>query len=352
LRFIFQSAVRRLTVACAFIAVAIAPHFARADNDDLRKQIEGLKNSIAPFPKSYSSDPALKAALDNLAKTIESVDCDVFTDAIGCNVKRIVEDAAGLNVAVTGKATQADHKALLLKAINSLIDSSENSPAANKADAAGKIDPKNNKPDPNSAATLVANLLKDRLKVAGVDRTKAKLKEALDGLVSAPPPEQDAKVISVYRAYYGDLTGINAYLGRLIRGKLPISPQQSVPFNLDEDQVDDYRDDTRVCSATRAMQAYCQGKPSCWNVTDNSPVRQGSFLCGYEPAPYAGPINKGLVVVYNCVPKKDFDVSISSPKPNTNDKHIVQFRLGETAVIACDEEPEKPAAAPKAGAAQ
>jgi hypothetical protein len=353
--FIFRPAVGRYIFLCALIAIAMTPRLARADNDDLKKQIENMKNGIAPFPKKFATDPALRAALDDLAKAIQDVDCNVFSDVIGCNATRVGGAIDGLNNSVTGQVPKADPKDLILKAINALIDISENDPTVNKPDATtGKVDPAKNKPDPNGAATLAAKLLQGRLKVAGVDPTKKNLADALKGLMPAPA---DTKVISVYRAYYGDLAGISTYLSRLSPSKNPPHPKLATPpdpsasFKLDED-LEDYRDDTRVCSATRSLQAYCQGKSTCWNVGDNSPVRQGTYLCGYEPAPYANPINKGLVVVYNCVSKKDFDHSISSPKLDDEEKHVVHFRLGETAQIICSEEPPKPAATDKTGAAQ
>jgi hypothetical protein len=272
--FIFRPALRRHMIACALIAVSMTPRLAQADNDDLRKQIESLKNSSAPLPKNVGGDPDLQKALNELYKALQDSSCEALTDPVECNAKRVKDAIEGLVTAAASKKLSEAQK-------GALGDSVKN----------------------------------------------------LQALLPAPTPEKDTKVVSIFRAYYGDLIRINT--------RLNLPPPS---------KLNDYRDDARACSATRSMQAYCQGKPGCWSVSDGTPVRQGVNLCGYEPAPYADPISKGLVVIYSCVSKKGFDLSEAPSEPKEGpDKHVVHFRLGETAQIACDQEPEKPAAAATTG---
>ena len=99
-------------------------------------------------------------------------------------------------------------------------------------------------------------------------------------------------------------------------------------------------DTDRICSATRAVQAYCQGKPSCF-IGDTAP-KTGVNLCGYEPAPYADLIDKGLAIQYQCIPQVDYTVDPAEqdtdPETKIGKVRVMQLRLNETARIICSED--------------
>jgi hypothetical protein len=105
-------------------------------------------------------------------------------------------------------------------------------------------------------------------------------------------------LIRVRGAWYGDLGAIH---DRLTSGGIA-----------------SYESTTRYCSATRAVRARCQGKAQCYepadaagaganaNAGDGSTAEiDGAHMCGYEPAPFADPGNKGLIVRYDCLSAED-----------------------------------------------
>jgi hypothetical protein len=137
--------------------------------------------------------------------------------------------------------------------------------------------------------------------------------------------------INILGAWYGDI--------RSIRGDADLSP---------------WRYNDRFCSATRAVRARCQGKPKCYYPptppqTGNPPATSddgvpseinGATLCGYEPAPFADPKYRGLVVSYECVALDTETWRIigrGDPvrKDDYNDPLDAQLRSGATQEIRC-----------------
>lgn len=244
-----------------------------AANEDLRKQVEAIKNSITPFPKGGAiDDPKLRDALLALATALREVDCTLFkTAAVDCYIEIITEAIKKLVTAAgTTKFDNAQAKAL------------------------------------------------------------AEAFETLDPLM--PPPPAPSPVVSIHRAMYGDVYVISDFMSGGSGGKSPVRQRLATVPSLD-DGNEDIPDSNRACSATQAMRTYCQKKQSCWAVDNGMPMRSGAHLCGYEPAPYADPITKRLVVEYQCVTKLDL-----SKKPTIDpaaEMRVAQFRLGETAKIIC-----------------
>ena len=245
-------------------------------NDDLRRQIEAIKNSIAPFPRN-TNDPNLRQALRDLTAAINDASCDNVSDPIDCLVKRVKDAVVDLDAAV--QSTNADKKL-----------------TPSQKDTLGK-----------TLATLKA-------------------------LVPAPPPKEKepAIVINIIKAYYGDLRTASRFVDDEYESKFSASSYLSIG------------DTDRICSATLSMQTYCQGKPACWTTGDTIPTRSGVQLCGYEPAPYASPINKGLAVQYQCVGEDKLDLA-AAPSRMPGEVRVIRFRPGEAAQIICSEPPEPPA---------
>jgi hypothetical protein len=68
---------------------------------------------------------------------------------------------------------------------------------------------------------------------------------------------------------------------------------------------------SRYCSATRAVRALCERKGQCYGSADAASADgstseiDGAHLCGYDPAAFAEPSRKGLVVRYDCLSAQD-----------------------------------------------
>lgn len=104
-------------------------------------------------------------------------------------------------------------------------------------------------------------------------------------------------VIHVVGAWYGDL----AVIREKLRNGGPLDAANS-----------------RYCSATHAVRARCERKAQCFEPVEPSSGNStgsavdgatseidGTHLCGYEPAPFAEPRRKGLVIRYDCVSPND-----------------------------------------------
>lgn len=271
-----QKSIRALNTA---LQNSLATNPGGTTNDDLRKQIEGIKNRIAPFPRS-GANPDLQKAFGELVAAVQDATCDSFLDPVDCYGKRVKDAVIALETAASDK------------------------------------------------------------KLSGVQA------EALEGVVDKlvallpppPPPKNKPPVINIIKAYYGDFRTAMSLVDDEYESKLSVTPYLQ--------GTDNYR----ICSATQSLQTYCQGKAACWMVTDGSPSRTGVNLCGYEPAPYADPINKGLAVRYQCVAANKLDLSKEPgrlmPEPGLiGEVRQINFRLGETAQIYCSDPPAAAAGA-------
>ncbi len=248
------------------------------DNDGLRKQFEILKNILVPFPKSGDIDPKLKDALNALAEALEQTDCNLFpTAAADCFVKVVTE--------------------------------------------------------------ALTNLQKTAKKLSG--KQAAAITSILGPLLPASDP---TSLIRIHRALYGDLQFIGAHLDHS-NSKYPVQPLQGPdtafnPYAVLNRNEPQFFDTKRMCSATQAIRAICHGQPACLTTSEATPSRTGIQLCGYEPAPYAEPMHRGLVVEYDCQSSDSFDASTPPPPPTPVfpiPTKIVQVRVGETARIFCSE---------------
>lgn len=135
-----------------------------------------------------------------------------------------------------------------------------------------------------------------KAKVDAMAQTIQAAQKNMDQLIAALSAD---KRINILGAWYGDLKSIS----------------RAQPKSLDPWKYTD-----RFCSATLAVRARCQGKPLCYEP--NAPPTQigtgtgatffpnadgvtseliGSQLCGYEPATFANPKDKGVLVSYQCV---------------------------------------------------
>ena len=182
---------------------------------------------------------------------------------------------------------------------------------------------------------------------------ETEIKQAL-AAVFAPPAR-----IHIVAAYYGHLDDIAYALKnfRIVSSDDEYSSKRKAPSKLagprlfSELNAHSYISD-RLCPATRALRALCQGQKSCG--FDATTVLSGHALCGFEPAPYAESRMKGLVIRYRCNsdlnwrPEQDFydgtenkipDQSDQPPSersnPLTGAPQWALLRAGEIAKIIC-----------------
>jgi hypothetical protein len=331
---------------------------ARADDSKppltLAQQIQNLATQLGQLP---TNDPNLKSALDALLQAIKNASCDVATALDPC-IERLNDTIAKLTDQVknkaaklsTGQVTTIDKQITDLALViatgkQATAGAAAPNPAAAPAEpAAAPAAPAANAPaaaapDPiaTAAATELANILKAELGKS-VDLTDSNLVKALSALVPMPtsPPSTQAAVINVLAAYFGDLATI------------ALSVREHPDLKLDSGSLDVTADPdlpVRVCSATRTMRAYCQGKSSCFDTTAASGTStssshvDGNDLCGFDPVPYAQPKSKGLVIFFECLTAVASDPALHSDRPAAynkgSDPHIAYLRFGETGGIYC-----------------
>jgi hypothetical protein len=122
---------------------------------------------------------------------------------------------------------------------------------------------------------------------------KGKLEAALN--VPSPPapaPKPSAGKVHIVAAFFGHLDDI-VYAMKKYGSFRKLSERSYIS--------------PRLCPATRAIRKECQGKAACLDGVAFS----GATLCGYEPAQYAEPRMRALVIRYQCITDKDW-----SPETN------------------------------------
>jgi hypothetical protein len=244
---------------CAWVTAAWLPlsAIAQGADDDLAKQIQDLTRRINP-----NFDSAVNTERDDLISALEcafpeakpvSVENKVLCQqlAIETHLKRIL-DSAGADV--DGKKKLQDDTLKFLLKSKVLVDS-----------------------DLKKTLTAVLN----------------------------PDPGPDPARIHIVAAYYGHLDDIAYDLKYFhLEPKLKQPPATSIGPRFFNDLSQHSYISDRFCVATRAVRALCQGQKFCFEAI---PVPfTGTTLCGFEPAPYAEPRMKGLIIRYRCDSKKDW----------------------------------------------
>lgn len=196
-----------------------------------------------------------------------------------------------------------------------------------------------------------------------------KLTRIVQGREDKEPKQPTNEFINVIGAYYGDTDAITAVFR--LYGKTdglksvidtdPAAYKRTTFKDLDTNRVTvtpaleaAAQTADRYCSATQAVRALCHSKESCLDSTLPNPTAiTGQNFCGnYEPAPYADPRWKGLIVVYQCLDKNKFEAgAVASKSAQTDDFSLARswlpkreedvqqrwawLRTGEIARIAC-----------------
>jgi hypothetical protein len=332
-----------VTLATADIAFA----------DDLTDQVIGLTNKLKPSVNT--ADGKLREAINNLSQAIGQVDCTIVPQPDECisNLKGAV--ASLQKVVSSAPGDKSPQWTAVNTEINNLIDILSGA-------------------KPTVAATNVANNLAARLADTAkpVDTTDKTLTDALGALAKAIDKVAPAKpsptplLINVLGSYYGSLDDLMPLLcvpeDQVIKFKdrhkrLVTKTVQRCKVNGPKYDLNHFETDIaataksevrasfgtpRYCSATQAIRAQCQGKAACLdNPTPSTLV--ATQICGYDPAPYAQPANKGLLISYQCVPKdsKEFPYADGflpqQIAPSSLPVRWVLLRLGENLRIACSE---------------
>jgi hypothetical protein len=313
-----------LAVSIAGLA-PIATSAAAAEADDLARQINDLAHKIAP----NITDTKVNDAIKNLTDSLVMHDCSVSVTPTLC-VQRLEEVVASLQKML---AAAPDAVSVQSNRISIQIDALIN-----------LLSPK----DATTAAAYVAADLNTRLNDTGnpADVSKKKLSDALAALKmavdrAATPKAEPPTLISVLDAYYGALDDLgNLLCARETKTLTRKSRRHGIitwtvtrckklnPQNIEttglnstaESEVKSSFSSSRYCSATQAIRARCQGQAACLNDAFPSPLTAAE-LCGFDPAPYAQPAKKGLLINYRCISKDDpaaFAVGFLSTPPKSN----------------------------------
>jgi hypothetical protein len=345
---------------------------AQGADDDLAKQIQDLTNRINPdfnsafdtkrddliaalecaFPKEKPISPTNKVACQKLA--IELHFKRILESGANDDAKKKLQDEALTDLLKSKELVQSDVRKLFTAALEICKGTTDEQVTCQRK--------------------ALEALFKQILDLASTDDAKKKLQDdTLEFLLKSEVlvDSEDKKAllaalgptparIHIVAAYYGHLDDI-AYDLKYFRlepkpKQLPDTPIGPGFFN-DLSQHSYISD--RFCVATRAVRALCQGQKFCFDAV---PVPfTGTTLCGFEPAPYAEPRMKGLIIRYRCDSKKDWrpesdiveddeDAIPSGPDPKTtlNDNPIKSskdaaigvpqwalLRPGETTKIIC-----------------
>jgi hypothetical protein len=154
-------------------------------------------------------------------------------------------------------------------------------------------------------------------------------------------------VIRIDGAWFGDLNAIRYALARHTGDHQTGEPDAAGGLS-------PWDPGYRFCSATRAVRALCQTTKQCFTPppsgagsdpkADIPADVSGANLCGYEPAPFADPRVRGLIVRYRCLAPKDprwltFLAHDDRPSPQfvttQAADHQALLRAGAVAIIQC-----------------
>jgi hypothetical protein len=276
--------------------IAAAPCDATGDpNTDCKiKQLRSFATgAVVPLQGSKISDQQIKdmhAALDPVLSIVPAGDDVGLTSAIGAATK-----IANTTAVVAPEAVVSSLDALVLALQTKITAATSAAPATRTAAAITAM---------NSVSANVGLILK-----------------ALGA---------NDSLIRVTGAWYGDLGAIRR---KLSYGGLG-------PFH----------STSRYCSATRAVRTRCQGQPHCYEPAD-APAKDaastaggstteidGFHMCGYEPAPFAEPREKGLIVRYECISAHDqvwSEAAVGDDASAEQGDNDAQIRNGAIGAIRC-----------------
>lgn len=284
--------------ACAFVtAILLAPPAAgqpvpggqsAPGHEALIKSIEELVKQLEALKKEgFVLGSKTSDELKKLAAAIGEVDCRSVPTPAACLTSL---EALVLHLAAIPSEHLANVNTRLITAVGHLLA------------VAGRT-------DSLATAKLAAVVLKEQLQATPQQRIDADLKKALADLPieRAPPKKPQPVAINILGAYFGDLNLIvdaAKHLQHEIASKHP-------PFINDPDkqlmisrglELHSYKS-KRFCSATHAVRSLCQGAAACLGKGDGTGASlTGTLMCGFEPAPYAEPRTKGLLINYQCIP--------------------------------------------------
>lgn len=249
--------------ACIFAATIVfstPSMYSQADDaTDFSKASGDLKAAIDTFAKSATVDRVKKAESAPRGELIDGVKDNIGT--LTSYEQIDLFDAFAVEMArlkTTLIAIAKDEKKLdALRAINRV--------------------------DPNA---------KDKAeRFAAIDKENgAKLGEAIATLYAISTAIGPSSRVNIVGAWYGDIDTIR-----------DVQPKYA------------WSGGVRFCSATAAVQAFCEGRSACFTVqpggtTNESQSTTGTAgdvgpakLCGYNPVPYASDDTKALIVFYRCL---------------------------------------------------
>jgi hypothetical protein len=282
-----------------------------ADATALSKQIDAL---IEALKSDQIKDEAAQASLKKLVAKLGEFDCvvDAKKEA-DCKIDQLKSFAAATKtnfdqakISFLTEKQQSDLWTSMNPLLTILVEKRDLDIkkalefAGNQFGRAGGI----SEPDADVAAiadliskakpAIVAAKPSDNLSLVKLDEMAAKLETAsqqLDDILAVLPARKRINVVS---AWFGHIP--------TIKQKTPADP---------------YAYNDRFCSATRALRTRCQGKFACYQTaatqagagavagnqaaTTTTAELTGSSLCGFEPAPFADPMERGVVVYYECL---------------------------------------------------
>jgi hypothetical protein len=289
------------------VPFASAPALA-VDQSALSKQIDDLSKALTA---DAAKDDGAQTALTSLLAKIATADCAVDpSKKSDCKIGQ-------LNAFATQtKATYGQYKtdltvdqqknlATALQPWLSLSVPNKDAHLLSALDFAASLSKSASVKEPDAVVTSLSGAISNTVTSVIATLPSALPKSKSDAMAQPLQADQSAlyqlvtalsadKRINILGAWYGDMRDIRA--------------AQTEPFH-------PWEYNARFCSATRAVRARCEGMATCYQSatgtqggaapaqgsTGSSSELGGTSLCGYEPAPFADPQNKGVIVKYECV---------------------------------------------------
>jgi hypothetical protein len=287
-----------------------------AEPPGLNDQIKKLTDALGVDPAAAAKDAEVQKSLLALLARIDAAACDSAASSnAACKIQQLTSLATGAVAALKDKSVKITDQQItdLHTALDPVLKIVPPDDDVGLLDAVNLATAIANGPNPVASPPDVVTALDKLIQILQTKITAAKPATALPadkradatktigdvstnvGLILKALGAND-DLIRVRGAWYGDL---NAIRDRLTYGAIA-----------------SYESTARYCSATRAVRARCQGKAQCYepadaagasaNAGDGSTAEiDGPHMCGYEPAPFADPSNKGLIVRYDCLSAQD-----------------------------------------------
>lgn len=314
-------------IFCVAIGFALAPASALSADTPLSTQIKGLTAAVG---NDAANDAEAQTALAALLTKLGQTNCaQAPADNVDCKVRQIraFADAAARGFAQSSltETQNNDLWAALTKVLTVAVKEPTKSPV-------------NRDTTIINALKLIETALNPEMKLNEPEAVSSELATVNHTVALRGADVSANAVIRVDGAWFGDLNAIRHALAR----NRSLSPWEA---------------GYRFCSATRAIRAICQHKPQCYepvdsgasgaakSETDGSPDDiTGAKLCGYEPAPFADPRIRGLIVRFRCFDPADPELStlvanddLISPPVVTTDAadRDAQLRVSAITGIRC-----------------